>query len=269
MSRYLHFLAALVVAGSLMALLRAGEAWGQPRPSSNTTEPILPPCGLRVEQIAKDWLSDCEVKQRRLSTVGLGYHYLCQGSLGKVGLTIGVFATAEEARAAAGLSHGLMPHKPNLDSGIGDQTWVWQDKQGNAVRFRLGRYLLRVGGTVPLAESRALAQHIAAQLSADPSCVQDVPTNGVPMLRITGLGPTLKAGEVHLVELAANPSWPSSAFVTGVWMSHGSVSAGAKPNVFKLRASGPPRAITIRCFATFTNNFVAVQTRQVRLTKDG
>jgi hypothetical protein len=129
--------------------------------------------------------------------------------------------------------------------------------------------LLRVGGTVPLAGCRALAQRIAAQLSADPSCVQDVPTNGVPMLRIAGLGPTLKAGAVHLVELAVNPPWPSRAFVTGVWMSHGSASAGPKPNVFKLYVSGPPRTITIRCFATFTNNFVAVQTRQVRLTKDG
>ena len=209
------------------------------------------------------------MRERKLSNAGIGYHYFFQGPKGAVAVSVGVFTTMEQARQAAEFSHSLMPDKPSLDSGIGDQTWFWEDRRGSAVRFRLGRCLLRVGGGMPLGESRALAKRIAAQLAVDTSLASEALTNEVPKLCLSGLGSRIIAGRDYSLQITVHPTLPGNAFVTGVWMSHGAATRTTEPNVFKLRASGQPRMITLRCFATFEDNFVAVESRQIQLTEGG
>jgi len=249
------FLAVIVARGLPFAM----NAWGQPG------SPALS-YGIKLEKLVEASLPGYRVVEKRLSEVGLGYHYGCQRSKDSIVLTGGIFGTAAEASAAAELSHKLMPEKPRPGSAIGDQSWVWEDGRGSAVRFRSGRCLLRIAGTLPIADTRELAKRMAAQISADPALKQDVGTNGAPFVRVDGLRPTIKAGRDEVVEISVDHSSPTNPFVAGVWMSHGTSSPGTRANVFRLRASGAPQMITVRCFAVFADNFVAVQTRQVQVT---
>ena len=85
--------------------------------------------GISMDDLAATALPGYVLQRRQLSGPGLGYHYHYKSPSASLLVTVGVFASAAEARAAADLSHALMPDKPRAESGIGDETWVW-DKDG-------------------------------------------------------------------------------------------------------------------------------------------
>jgi len=224
--------------------------------------------GIHIDQLAKTVLPEYKLQERRLSEAGIGYHYLFKGRSSDVVITAAAFATAGEAQRAAELSHRLMPVKPNNEKGIGDQAWIWDDPRGTAVRFRLGRCLIRIAGKLKIEECRSLARHFARQLAADATLVEDVRTNDAPRLRILGFSGKMKIGQTHKLEIILDNSSKANPFVTGIWVSEGSISPARKPNNYAFSAGGSPRTITVRCFAIFDDNVAIVETRQVDLVKD-
>jgi hypothetical protein len=224
--------------------------------------------GVSVDQLAKTLLPAYKLQERRLSEVGIGYHYIFGNRIETVVVTAALFATANEARTAAELSHGLMPAKPKDEKGIGDQAWIWDDPRGSAVRFRLGRCLIRIGGKMKIEECRNLARRFALQLAADATLVKDAQTSSAPRLRVLGLDSKMKIGHRYSMEIILDNNFKTNPFMTGIWVSRGSFSHERKPNRFTYSAAGSPAIVTVRCFATFDDNVVIVETRQVPLIQD-
>jgi hypothetical protein len=248
--------------------LGLGGITDPPATASNSVPDIQAISGVSIDQLAKTLLPAYELQERRLSEVGIGYHYIFGNRNSTVVVTAALFATANEARTAAELSHSLMPNKPNDEKGIGDQAWIWDDPRGSAVRFRLGRCLIRIAGKMKIEECRNLARRFAMQLAADAALVKDVQTNDAPRLRVSGLDSKMKIGQRYSVEITLDNNFKTNPFVTGIWVSQGSFSHARKPNCFTFSATGSPKTITVRCFAVFDDNVVIVETRQVTLIQD-
>jgi hypothetical protein len=226
----------------------------------------LPPGrGIAMEELARSALAECHLRQRKLSEVGLGYHYHYEGPNGTTIITLGIFATTNDAAQAAELSHQLMPQKPRLDSGIGDQTWVWDSPRASAIRFRFGRALLRVGGDMLLPDCRHLALQLLAPLAAKSSLARDLPAPEAPRLQASGIGATLAPGRWTELSITPTGAGATESFVSGVWLEHGSTKRTAQANVFLVRAPKTSPGIALRFFATFEDNYVAVETRRLQV----
>jgi hypothetical protein len=180
---------------SCLLELAAGDIPNQSKTASTMVLNAVAISGIHLDQFAKIVLPEFKLRERRLSDVGIGYHYFFYNHGTTVIVTAGMFATAKEVRAAAELSHRLMPVKPNSEKEIEDQAWVWDDPRGCAVRFRSGRCLIRIAGRMNLEECRRLARRFALQLSADTALTEDVLMNDVLELRESKEHPVTKEGD--------------------------------------------------------------------------
>lgn len=232
-------------------------------PTNPSTAPALgdgepPTDGVPIEEFAAALPSGYELQNRRLSDVGLGYHYLYKSAdRGKrLAVTVGIFGNPEKARNAALLSHDLMPVKPRGLDGIADEAWIWDEDGKAAVRFRLGRLLCRVGGDVSVPEARQIAERMVLQLSDRlPLLRQD---NGdASSAAWSGVPAHMRPGESTLIRFDAGAVTAGERMEAGVWVSAGQV-LGKSGGTFRFTAPVRAGPVRIRCFATSRTNRVEV-----------
>lgn len=239
-------------------------------PANPSTVPALrdgeqPSDGLPIEELAAAFPSGYELQNRRLSHVGLGYHYLYKAANTdkRLAVTVGLFGNSAKARNAALLSHDLMPVKPRGLDGIADEAWIWDEDDKAAVRFRLGRLLCRVGGDVSVPEARQIAERMVLQLSdrlpllrRDDGDVSSAAWSGIPA--------HMRPGESAVVRFNAGTVTAPERMEAGVWASAGRVSAKSE-GTFRFTAPVRPGPLQIRCFATSQANRVEVSVFDVQV----
>lgn len=212
--------------------------------------------GISSEMLRQHVLPGYRLQWRRLSRPGLGYHYYFRSDGRSVVVTIGLFASPEQARRAAELSHGLMPRKPETESGIGDRAWRWRTGSGAAIRFRTGSALVRIAGDLPYDRMRNTAERACDWIAS-------LPIVRPPDLRLAGLPDRLAAGgtaEFRIAGLSDEPSRPT----LGAWASRGGAAVSQDGHG---RFTGPsePGAVRIRCFAIRDDNRISVAERTVHV----
>jgi hypothetical protein len=129
--------------------------------------------------------------------------------------------------------------------------------------------LCRLGGDLPLATTRLLAQKLATEFSAVPGLVADLNTNDVPRLQVSGLPEPLTRRPPPLLRLSVENTSPGERFVARVWLSRGEAKAAADPSTFRLRLPNSAEPLTVRYFAAFDDNFIAVESHTLHVEPGG
>jgi hypothetical protein len=241
----------------ILLVLSVGCNGTQERPSPKEGEsPAVPQVGISPEMLRARVLPDYRLQSRTLSSAGLGYHYHFRSQSATVVVTIGLFASSEQARQAAELSHELMPNRPEPEDGIGDQAWAWRSRAGSAIRFRTRGALVRIAGDLPYDEVRSMAKDACGWIASRPIAPP-------AEIRIAGLPERLSAGQAAAFRIANLPKGVRHPTI-GAWASRGGVTV-SQDGAGRFVAPSQRGTVGIRCFAIWDDNRISVADQMLQV----